>query len=108
MQIDTFFDILFPGDENSGAPSFSQSDQGQMLEGFYTQIDNHIHQVILGLDKTEVDINADELIELIKTEVPDLKLLLNNALAFYFSRPDVVIPLTGRRVPLTTSGMAEY
>jgi len=108
MHINAFFDILFPGDENSGAPSFSKSDQVEMLNGFYSQIDNHTHQVILGLDKTQVDVNADELLELIKTEVPDIKLLLNNALAFYFSRPDVVIPLTGRRVPLTTSGMAKF
>jgi len=108
MRINAFFDIMFPGDEVSGAPSFSKSDQGEMVKEFYAQIDNHTYQVILGLDETEVDVNADELIEVIKTDVPDIKLLLNDALAFYFSRPDVVIPLTGRSVPLATSGMAKF
>ena len=108
MHINAFFDILFPGDEKSGAPSFSKSDQVEMLNGFYSQIDNKTVQIILDLGEMEVGIKADELIEKIKSEVPDIKLLLNNALAFYFSRPDVVIPLTGRSVPLTTSGMAKF
>ena len=108
MHINAFFDILFPGDEVSGAPSFSKSDRGEVLDGFYVQIDNHTYKVISELDEAEIDINADELIELVKTDVPDLKLLLNGALAFYFSRPDVVISLTGRSVPLAMSGMAKY
>ena len=56
----------------------------------------------------ESQINPDELIFKVETELPDIKELLNSAISFYFSRPNVVIPLTGRDVPLTKSGMAVY
>ena len=104
--VSEFFDILFPGDKKLGTPSFSDCDKVEIVYGFFSQIDNQTTIIINKIDVSEID--PDELINKIEAELPDVKRLLNSAISFYFSRPNVVISLTDRGVPLATSGVAIY
>ena len=106
MLVIKFFDILFPGDKKLGIPSFSNCDKIEIVTTFLSQIDDQSTMIIKKIDKSQIDID-DIMIE-IEEELPDVKRLLNSAITFYFSRPDVVLSLTGREVPLTSSGMAVY
>ena len=106
MQVSTLFDILFPGEKKLGTPSFLNCDRKEIINNFLNQIDNQTTLIISKINDSNID--PDELIVKIEAELPDAKKLLTSALTFYFSRPDVVLSLTGREVPLTASGMAVY
>lgn len=106
MLVSELFDVLFPGDKKLGIPSFSNCDKIDIVTSFFSQIDRDTILTLKKIDETKIDL--DELIIKIEAELPDIKKLLNSAISFYFSRPKVVILLTGRRVPLTSNGMAVY
>ena len=106
MLVSTLFDILFPGEKKLGTPSFSNCDRKEIINNFLNQIDNQTTLIISKINDSNID--PDELIAKIEAELPDAKKLLTSALTFYFSRPNVVLSLTGREVPLTASGMAVY
>lgn len=106
MSIDEFFELLFPGDKMLNVPSFSTCDDRANVDGFLRTVP----QVFIDelKDVEPLKYTSEELLKNLKSGGMDLRPVINDALSFYFSRPAVVIPLTGRSVPLTTSGIAKY
>ncbi|MET0105812.1 MAG: hypothetical protein ABW072_11835 [Sedimenticola sp.] len=106
MDINDFFELLFPGDKVLNVPSFKVCDDKSNVNGFLRTVPQDF---IDELKDVEPSVNEpEELLKELKSGGMDLRPVINNALSFYFSRPSVVTPLTGRTVPLTTSGMAKY
>jgi len=106
MEIEEFFDFLLPGDEGLNVPSFRVCDDGDNLSGFLKIIPEYFSKEIKNvgnLDKT-----PEVLLKELKEKELDLRPVINTLLSFYFSRPAVVKSLTGRPVPLTISGIAEF
>ena len=106
MHIDDFFEMLFPGDKVLNVPSFRSCDDKTNVDGFLQTIPQGF------IDELKImrsfSYTPEELLKELKKSGIDLRPVINDALDFYFSRSAVVIPLTGRSVPLTTSGMAKY
>ncbi len=106
MSIDDFFELLFPGDKVLNVPPFGTCDNKSNVDGFLQTVPQ---EFVDELKYVEPPGHAsDEVLKALKSGSMDLRPVINDALSFYFSRPLVVTPLTGRSVPLTTSGMAKY
>jgi len=106
MNIDTFLNKLFPGDKTLGVPKFTLCDERYILDGYLQSIPKNI---INELSCVECDNRSiKEILKKLKSNNMEIQVLINGAISFYFSRVSVVKPLTGRSVPLTTSGMAKY
>lgn len=106
MSIDDFFDLLFPGDKILNMPRFRVCDSKANVDGFLRSVPQGLIDELKDVDLTG---NTPEgVLKELKNRDIDLEPVINNALSFYFSRPTVVVPLTGRSVPLTTSGIATY
>lgn len=106
MKVDEFFDLLFPGDPVANIPSLSCSDVKISVDGFFQSLPESLLLILKAIDVDEY--YPDQLLKVLKSEGVDMNNVINDALSFYFSRSAVVIPLTGRSVPLTTSGIAQY
>jgi len=106
MNIDIFFNTLFPGDIILNIPKFTLCDERYVVDGFLQSIPK---RVISELDCTEYNqLSPKDILKRLKSRDVEIQLVVNDALSFYFSRVNVVIPLTGRLIPLTTSGIAKF
>ena len=106
MNIDDFLDLLFPGDNLLNIPSFRNSDDESSVNDFLCSVPQSFIEELKNMDYVKK--TPDEILKELKNRDLDLKPVINNALYFYFSRPTVVIPLSGRSLPLSKSGMAYY
>jgi hypothetical protein len=106
MNIDDFFELLFPGDKVLNVPPFRTCDARSNVDGFLRTVPQEFIDELKGVEP--LGHAPEELLKVLKSSGMDLRPVINDALSFYFSRPAVVTPLTGRSVPLTTSGMAKY
>ena len=106
MNIDIFLNKLFPGDKTLSVPKFTLCDEKYIVDGYLQSIPKNI---INELGCVEYDHRStEEILKKLKSNNMEIQMLINGAISFYFSRASVVKPLTGRSVPLTTSGMAKY
>ncbi|MCW8889583.1 MAG: hypothetical protein OQL20_02840 [Sedimenticola sp.] len=106
MRIEDFFELLFPGDKKLNVPSFRDCDDKSNVDGFLQTIPQVFIDELEGLKSSGY--TSEALLKELKKKGIDLRPVINDVLDFYFSRSSVVTPLTGRSVPLTTSGMAKY
>lgn len=106
MNIDIFFNKLFPGDKALGVPKFTLCDEGYIVDSYLQSVPKNI---INELGRVEYASHSiEEILKKLKSNNIEMQVFINGAISFYFSRASVVRPLTGRLVPLTTSGMAKY
>ena len=106
MNVEDFFDLLFPGDKSLNVPTFRKCDDILILREFYKQIPS---KLLLELETHKfVNTNPEELIKTLKKINSEFSIIIEKALFFYFSRKRVVEPLTGRTLPLSSSGLAYY
>lgn len=106
MQPKELFDILLPGDDRLGVPSFSMSDSEDNVIGFLKSLPNGFIDDIAHLTLTDSSLESH--LDALKGVRLDLRQVMYSLLSFYFSRPAVVRPLTGRSIPLSTSGIAKF
>jgi len=106
MKVNTFFNLLFPGDESLGVPAFSICDKEYIVNGFFDSIPEFFVNKLNDLE--DIGQSPDEILTALKASNAGVRLVVDMALSFYFSRPNVIVPLTGRSIPLTISGMAKY
>ena len=106
MSLNDFFDLLFPGDKAQNVPAFRACDDRLVVDGFLKSVPQGLVDELKGIDPHEK--TPDEMLKELKSNGRDMRPVINDALSFYFSRPAVVVPLTGRKVPLTSSGIAKF
>jgi len=101
-----FLDFLLPGDATLNIPAFSKCDDLDSISYFVQLFSPELIERLSNMNLYEY--SHKELLTEIKNQGEDIRPIIEKVLAFYFSRPDVVVPLTGRTVPLSASGMSKY
>lgn len=101
-----FLDFLLPGDPELNVPAFSQCDDRALVDSFVQSLPKDVVTKVCSLNY--YDDSPNEALKKLKEKGVDARPMINSTLSFYFSRPSVVVPLTKRAVPLTTSGVSTY